>query len=383
MVLTNKQEQGLRIAIERYNAKEPYTCIAGFAGTGKTTLIRFIVSALNIHPENVAYCAYTGKAAMVLKEKGNENAMTCHRLLYHSKQRKDGTFFHVPKSSLPAGTKLVVVDEVSMVPKQIWELLLSHHIHVIACGDPFQLPPIGENNVILDHPHIFLDEVMRQAQESEIIRLSMDIRAGRRPRPFRGTEINIVNKKEECTGMYAWADQIICGKNNTRFLVNRQYRHQILGYEDDIPREGDKIVCLKNNWDIISAYGDPLINGMIGTIQDFYLDSDPYLETACYIHFTPDNVDPKLGFLDYISTDLKLLTSNEESITKENFIMIPRTYHPEKFNYGYAITCHKSQGSEYNKVLLIEEILKGDMHARWLYTGVTRAKEKLTLVLNY
>lgn len=137
MVLTSKQEQGLKIAIERYKNKEPYTCIAGFAGTGKTTLIRFIVLALNLNPEDVAYCAYTGKAAMVLKSKGNDGAMTTHRLLYHSKQRKDGTFFHVPKESLPSNIQLIVVDEVSMVPKQIWELLLSHHIHVIACGDPF------------------------------------------------------------------------------------------------------------------------------------------------------------------------------------------------------------------------------------------------------
>lgn len=220
MILTNKQEQGLRIAIERYRNKEPYTCIAGFAGTGKTTLIRFIVTALDIPPENVAYCAYTGKAAMVLKEKGNEGAMTCHRLLYKSRQRPDGTFFNIPKESLPSNIQLVVVDEVSMVPKQIWDLLLSHHIHVIACGDPFQLPPIGEDNEVLNNPHIFLDEVMRQAQESEIIRLSMDVRSGHKIKSFRGTEINVVPKKDECLGMYAWADQIICGRNNTRFLLN-------------------------------------------------------------------------------------------------------------------------------------------------------------------
>lgn len=206
MILTTKQEQGLKIAIERYRNNEPYTCIAGFAGTGKTTLIRFIVLALDLNPEDVAYCAYTGKAAMVLKSKGNNGAMTTHRLLYDTKIKKDGTFFHIPKTSLPSNIKLVVVDEVSMVPNIIWELLLSHKIHVIACGDPFQLPPIGDDNGVLLHPHIFLDEVTRQAKESEILRLSMDIREGKRIQPYRGTEINIVNKSEECLGMYSWAD---------------------------------------------------------------------------------------------------------------------------------------------------------------------------------
>lgn len=383
MVLTNKQEQGLKIALERYRNNEAYTCIAGFAGVGKTTLIRFIISALELDPNSVIYCAYTGKAAMVLKRHGNEGAMTCHRLLYYSKQKPDGTFFHVPKPSLPAGTKLVVVDEVSMVPKHIWDLLLSHGIHVIACGDPFQLPPIGENNGVLDHPHIFLDEVMRQAQESEIIRLSMDIRAGRKPvKPFRGTEINIVSKRDECQGMYSWADQIICGKNNTRFLINSQYRRDILGYEDDDPVIGDKIICLKNNGDIVSGLGDALINGMIGTIDSVEIGWNPYFTNSCVIGFTPEDCEFPYGFRD-VSIDYKLLTEGEESITKENFRWIPKKEHPEKFNYGYAITCHKSQGSEYNKVLLIEEILNYDMHLRWLYTGVTRAKEKLTLVLNH
>lgn len=317
---------------------------------------------------------------MVLKDKGNKGAMTCHRLLYHSKQRKDGTFFHVPKESLPSNLQLIVVDEVSMVPKQIWDLLLSHHIHVIACGDPFQLPPIGENNGILDKPHIFLDEVMRQAQESEIIRLSMDIRNGKRITPMRGKEINVVSKKEECTGMYSWADQIICGKNATRFLLNRQYKEDILGHESMEPVIGDKVICLKNNWDIIDSCGDALINGMIGTIDDYILSPNPFLGTTCTINFSPDEVPFQFGFKG-VDIDWKLLTQGEKSITKENFSLIPKFLHPEQFDYGYAITCHKSQGSEYNKVLLIEEVLRWDMHARWLYTGCTRAKTRLTLVL--
>lgn len=383
MVLTNKQEQGLKIALERYRAGEPYTCISGFAGTGKTTLIRFIIDALELTQDQVAYCAYTGKAAMVLKSKGNEGAMTTHRLLYKSRQKADGSFFHIPYDSLPSCLKIIVVDEISMLPKVMWDLLLSHHVHVIACGDPFQLPPIGDDNEILYHPHIFLDEVTRQAQESEILRLSMDIRNGKTITPTRGKEINIVSKQEECLGMYSWADQILCGKNDTRFLLNSQYRKDILGREDERPVEGDKVICLKNNWDILdSCGGDALVNGMIGTIENVTVCSgEPYFPHFCYINFVQD-----CGFRSIftnVAIDYKLITQNQESVTKDNFRMIPRYIRPEKFNYGYAITVHKSQGSEYDKVLLLEEVLRRDMHARWLYTGVTRAKEKLTLVLNH
>jgi len=207
MELTRKQEEGLKIAVERYHNNEPYTVIAGYAGTGKSTLIKFIISALDIDPERVAYIAYTGKAAQVLRNKGCPTAMTAHRLLYKSLQRADGTFIHIPRDSLNSDCDIVVVDEVSMLPKQMWELLLSHNVYVIACGDPGQLPPIGEENGILDRPHIFLDEIMRQAAESEIIRLSADIRAGKIIKPYKGSEINVVRQRDLCDGMFTWADQ--------------------------------------------------------------------------------------------------------------------------------------------------------------------------------
>lgn len=121
---------------------------------------------------------------------------------------------------------------------------------------------------------------------------------------------------------------------------------------------------------------------MIGTIDDVIIRRNPYFDHSCFINFTPESTTFPFGFKD-VHIDYKLITEGKESVTKENFSKIPRSMRPEKFDYGYAITCHKSQGSEYNKVLLIEEILRPDMHARWLYTGITRAKEKLTLVLNH
>lgn len=110
-------------------------CWLRLTGTGKSTLIRFIVDALDIDPERVGYIAYTGKAAQVLRSKGCPTAMTAHRLLYKSHQKPDGTFIHIPKTSI-SGYDMIVVDEVSMLPKPMWDLLLTHGIYVIACGDP-------------------------------------------------------------------------------------------------------------------------------------------------------------------------------------------------------------------------------------------------------
>lgn len=136
MELTNKQKTGLKIAVARYKSHEPYTCIAGYAGTGKSTLVKFIVAALNINSEQIAYISYTGKAAQVLKEKGCPNAMTAHKFLYKTKRLNNGKFIHIPKRNLKAYYDLVVVDEVSMLPRTMWGLLLSHGIYVIALGDP-------------------------------------------------------------------------------------------------------------------------------------------------------------------------------------------------------------------------------------------------------
>ena len=137
MILTNKQEEGLKIAVSRYKNHEAYTTISGYAGTGKSTLIKFIIAALGLEPEQVCYVAYTGKAAQVLKQKGCPNPFTAHKLLYKAKPMPNGTFKFEPKLALDEGLKVIIVDEVSMLPKEMWLRLLSHHIHVIACGDPF------------------------------------------------------------------------------------------------------------------------------------------------------------------------------------------------------------------------------------------------------
>lgn len=394
MILTAKQEQGLKIAVERYKNHEPYTVIAGYAGVGKSTLIRFIIAALNLNPDQVVYIAYTGKAAQVLRSKGCPNAMTAHRLLYKSHPRDDGTFIHIPVDSL-APYKLVVVDEISMLPKKMWEQLLYYKVHVIALGDPGQLPPVAaEDNNALATPHVFLDEVMRQAAESEIIRLTMDIRSGEPLKPQLGQEVRVVGREELLKqGFLFWADQIIVGKNETRRIINTQMRKGIWKDKyDDEPIVGDRIICLRNDWEKINATNDALVNGLTGTLSNIrYATSaaevNPWMEKTPIIDFQPDFE----GAAEFsgIEADYKIFKEGTATITRgfnSNWKKIPKNYHPHEFDYGYAITCHKSQGSEFDKVIVLEEFLKSESredHIKWLYTAATRASKKLIIVKNF
>ena len=386
MELTEKQQEALQIATTRYLQGEPYTCISGYAGVGKTTLIQFIVQALNLYSCDVCYVAYTGKAALVLKEKGCENAMTLHRLLYTSFRKPNGQYIHKEKHLLDYPYKLIVVDEVSMVPREMWDLLLSHKIHVIALGDPGQLPPIGEDNDILKSPHIFLDEVVRQAQDNEIIKLTMGIREGKALLPYKGKQVQIINKEDLIDGMLLWADQIICAKNETRKWLNTHMRKLLYNVEDNEPIENDKVICLKNNWDNINDMGDVMVNGTIGTLSYIRKEEHPILNPLMRADFLPDGYVPSECELDPCFNDLnidyKLLTEGEPTVNEKNYRMFPKQWMPQEFDYGYAITCWKAQGSEYNKVLVFEENFPFDEeeHKKYLYTAATRAKEKLIIV---
>lgn len=389
VILTNKQEQGLKIAVERYKAHEPWTCIAGYAGTGKSTLVKFIIAALNVAPENVAYITFTGKAASVLRHKGCPNAMTAHKLLYYSKRLPNGKFVFTPRTSLDGDYKVIVVDEISMLPKDLWELLLRHKVYIIACGDPFQLPPINKNadNHVLDTPHIFLDEIMRQAEESEIIRLTMNIREGKPIQYQRGSEVQVVSPDDVVSGMYDWADQIICATNKKRLDINT-YMRAAAG-RGELPEDGDKIIACRNCWDIIDTTGEnALVNGTIGYLDGIAFGTQEYpiygFPTVPVIRTGLRTDD---GGFDEIMLDQQALMTGKKFLTPEQEYQIYRRaslkgLEPIEFNYGYAITCHRAQGSEWEKVLVFEESFPFDKeeHARWLYTACTRPSEKLVLV---
>ena len=395
MELNEKQKNGLTLALQRYKNKEKYTVIAGYAGAGKSTLVRFIIEELKtygVKETDVCFACFTGKAAQVLLKKGNKNVITLHKLLYKSIPKESGGFVRIPNPSIPY--KIVVVDEVSMAPKTLMDLLFKHNVYVICLGDPFQLPPVDkkEDNHLLDAPHIFLDEIMRQAQESEIIQLSMAIRENRPIEAFQGKEVQILNKEELNTGMLTWADQILVATNATRVSINAQMR-KLLNFGEQ-PQDGDKIICLRNYWDCFSDNEEPLVNGTIGILKDSFL-TKRYLPRIVKSTNGLSHIDLIMG--DFISDsgmyfhslemDKKMIDTGEFSLDWKTVYQLnrnPKTRDipPLEFTYGYAITCHKAQGSEWDKVLVIEEKFPFDKieHARWLYTAVTRSSEKLVLV---
>lgn len=279
-----------------------------------------------------------------------------------------------------------------MVPKTLIDRLLSHDIHMIGLGDPFQLPPVNKNedNHLLDDPHIFLDEIMRQAAESEIIQLTMKIRSGEKIENFKGKEVQVINKSELTTGMLFWANQVLVATNATRKSINNQMR-ELLGH-GDLPETGDKIICCRNYWNCIADDGSALVNGTIGTLDYTY---PSFLNMPKFIN--PKIVDTINGVFigecgeDYGEQiiDKKMLMEGEKSLdwANEYKLLTNKKYTdliPAEFAYGYAITTHRAQGSEWDKVLVIEEDFPFDKeeHARWLYTALTRGSKKVVLVKN-
>lgn len=392
MILNKGQEQGLKIAIERHRQGCKFTTIAGYAGTGKSTLVRYIIDALDIEEDRVCHCAFTGKAAEVLKKKGNKNVATLHRLLYEHIPRPAGGFFRKPKPFIDYD--VIVVDEVSMAPKSLMELLFKHQVYVICLGDPFQLPPIDkdEDNHLLDNPHIFLDEIMRQEEDSEIIQLTMKIRNQEPIDYFNGNEVKIIPYSDLNTGVLQWGDQILTATNAKRQAINNQMR--ALQGRTGEPVDGDKIICLRNYWDDSSLNGDALINGTIGILQNSF---QTWREIPRFVQSNIRKFDVLVGDLVVPETnDVYQMTEMDRQmiITGEKCCGWQLSYKlgklrprygeivPKEFTYAYAITTHKSQGSEWPKVVVLEEKFPFDKveHARWLYTACTRSSEKLVLV---
>ena len=392
MILTKKQEEGLKIAVQRHRDNEKYTVISGYAGSGKSTLVRFIIDALDVEEDRVCYSAFTGKAAEILRKKGNKNVCTLHKLLFEHIPRAAGGFIRVPKTNIPYD--IVVVDEVSMAPKTLMDLLFSHNVYVICLGDPGQLPPIDKNedNMLLNCPHIFLDEIMRQAQESEIIQLTMKIRNGESIDYYNGKEVKIIPYSQLNTGVLRWGDQILTATNVKRQAINSQMR-QLLNYPNH-PVDGDKMICLRNYWEDFSVNGDPLINGTIGVLKNSF---QTWREIPRFVKsnirkfdvLTSDLIIPDTDDMyDLVDMDQKMILTGEKCCGWQLSYKLGKLrlkygdLVPKEFAYAYAITCHKAQGSSWPNVVVLEESFPFDKieHARWLYTACTRAEKKLVLV---
>jgi exodeoxyribonuclease-5 len=338
--------------IKNWYENPTYTfIISGFAGTGKTTLARDIPELLDIK-WSTAFLAPTGKAARVL----HEYASTIHSYLYEpifNPVTKKITF--VKKQINSFHEKLLIVDEISMVNKELMNDLLSLNIPIIGLGDPAQLPPIQGNTQILNKPDIFLKKVWRT--DGGILSYATDIRLSKKTKS-RYKDVSFKKRFYKDIKLYNEDSIVICRFNKTRNSLNHKIRREVYGYKELI-EPGEKMIILKNNRD------SGLMNGSIVIVNDIInINTD---ENVAEILVTDEN-----DYKQAIEIDIDIIRGIEDKpkrfSKKENI---------HEIDYGYAITCHKAQGSEYDTVFVINQGDWFDDHQKWLYTAITRAKNKL------
>lgn len=373
------------------NSYEQVMQIDGDAGTGKTVLLNAIVERSRIPRHRIAAMAYIGQAAIIMRMNGFQNAKTIHSWIYNPVKEilkdKQGNpvydnYYNRPIYTTGFENKpldnidLIIIDEAGTVPESMKYDIEKHGIKIIASGDLAQLPPVFGKSAYLTNGKIYhLTEHMRQKKNSNILNLARLAKNGNDiPYGFFG-DCLVIDEDSITEQMILNSDVVICGKNKTRDKYNTKIR-RMLHHVTDIPEYGERIICRKNNWNVECDHIS-LANGLLGTVTNnpgidgfdgdtFGLDFKPYLLNSSF---------------KGLRVDYKYMTASHEEREK---LKRNRYNKGEKFEYGYAITTHSSQGGAFNSVLYIaENIYNGDnksLQKNLDYTGITRARERLIFV---
>lgn len=374
MQFSPQQDEALKAVATWLKAGRPQLFrLFGYAGTGKTTLARYFAEHVD---GQVQFAAFTGKAAQVLRSKGATNARTIHSLIYRPRGEEaveDETTgktsmsptFSLNRQSPIAKAALVVIDECSMVDEQLGRDLLSFGTPILVLGDPGQLPPISGGGFFTEQePDFLLTEIHRQARDNPIIRMALDVREGRDLAYGDYGGARVIGKDEVTQDLVLDADQVLVGTNRTRRRYNRRLR-ELKGFTADYPQAGDKLVCLRN---------DPAKGLLNGSLWKVMTASRETVKPGINLLVSPEEDDPDRGV-----AKIKLLKAAFEDAESDIPWQQKRRF--DDFDYGYALTVHKAQGSQWNDVVLFDESWAfKDTRERWLYTAITRAAEKLTIV---
>ncbi len=398
--LTKEQSNIIEEIIDWHRTKySDYITIGGYAGTGKTTIISFIADELKKENRSIriAFCAFTGKASSVLKSKIKnsirktlDNVSTIHSLMYSPKYKVDSRGRKVIDGWIRKDEieyDIIIIDEGSMINQYIWNDLKSYNIPIIVIGDHGQLPPIGEKYGLLKNPQLKLMKIHRQASKNPIIKLSMDVRHnGHIPHGIYSPHVFKLSWRDpRCQYIFnkvEWDSDVItlCGFNATRVKINNMIREKE-NYKMAEPYPGERLICLKNN------HTTKIMNGQIGTVQWFRLfnkTNDLYK-----IDLEMDNSD------DIYSSVVWNGCFGKEKYDEAHNINFNKIYKDELkksketvdlFDYGYSISVHRSQGSEWPRIVLFEQRSKywDDAYfKKWLYTAVTRARERLFIISDF
>jgi exodeoxyribonuclease-5 len=367
MEFSTGQNQALEKVSDWYkNSSEQVMFVGGHAGTGKTTIAKYFAENTE---GKTQYGAFTGKAAVVMKKSGCSNVQTLHSLIYMPMvDPKTGKVdFVLDRDNSPLrDASLVIVDECSMVSEDLGEDLLSFNKKVLVLGDPAQLPPPkGAGYFTSGEPDVMLTEIHRQAENNPIIHLASKVRKGEKLEKGQYGSSLVASTKDIKSNKWADYDQILVGRNATRKAKNRSLR-AFEGYETLLPEENDRVVCLKNEKKL------HIFNGGLFTV----------LKTRRMNDFRGKRL-----------VKMRLLSSDFEGFTvdvyvREEFfngdpskIDWKELNGTQQFDYGYALTVHKSQGSQWDNVLVFDEshCFREDKN-KWLYTAITRAAESVTVL---
>ncbi len=382
--LSGDQQKALSALLAWYKNPERgrFITLGGYAGTGKTTLIAVLKNELARLDKGlrIAFCSYTGKAAQNLKNKLKEagalnvkdSVSTIHGLIYTPRENEEG---HITgwdrKDELERS--LIIVDEASMVDGLIWMDLLSYNIPIIAVGDHGQLPPISGKFNLMQVPQLLLTQIHRQARDNPIIKVSEFARStGLVPPQKYGPGVVKYLKEDtdaqERTGelleCYAPDTLILCGYNSTRSKIN-QFIRANRGFETPAPACGDRVICLRNN------HKKAIYNGMLGTIEGLSPAQKDWYSAEIQL-------DDREKLYEGLIYAPQFGAKTGINFTKDRKLAMIG----DLFDFGYALTVHKAQGSQARRVVMFEERfprMDDEMWRRWLYTGVTRAEEELYL----
>lgn len=405
----------------RENPRHQVFGFSGYAGTGKTTLAS---AAVKSAPGRVLFMAPTGKAALVLRQKGCDTAATIHSTIYiakgealseqvakarHEVERlmerqqapdcqggerdaiaerlgilrkflkaaKDEArpvFALNPASELAAPDVWgCVVDEASMVDDRVATDLRSFNKPILALFDPAQLPPVRGAGGLSKEQHVTLTEIHRQGAKSGILELSMLVRNGREvPYGPVGDDCQLYRKpdrygvgdldRQQLADVMMSADQVLVGRNATRRSFNQRMRQLHGRAASPYPVAGDRVVCLRNDG------GAGVLNGSVWTVDSATTDEDAMRTTMV--------VTSADGTGEQVSVDCH----SHYFVGREDEIPHYEIKEAQQFDYGYALTVHKSQGSQWNNVVVWDESSQFGEPRRHLYTAVTRAAKNLVVI---
>lgn len=367
---SDQQAAAIRAIVDWWrdpNGKQVFY-LAGYAGTGKSTVYAFVLEELEKYDcHEVVTCAFTGKAANVLRQKGTPDAMTIHGAIYTPvEDKKTGqTKFVKNLFGAAAGADLIGLDECSMVDDWMAEDLLSFKKRILVMGDPGQLPPIrGPGAFVRGEPDVFLTEIHRQAAESPIIRLATMARKGERiPVGEYGDAVRVLMLDRETQHeVYRDDTMALCGIHKTRFTITQRYRAR-LGREGPNPLPGEPVICCRNDKEL------GIFNGGLGEV----IKAKRTLSEILRIDVAMEDLKSPLY---EVLVDPYLFDGHfKQTERRKDFRGL------KEFDWAYVLTCHKAQGSEWPHVTVVDDSgAFRDNRDRWLYTAITRAAEGLTLL---